>query len=246
MSGHLTDDDLVLLHYGELQDAAASAHLAACGACREHAEALRRVLEAVSRAELPERGEHYGREVWIRLRPRLRQRARVLPFLRRLGPAGAIAASLLLAFALGRLSQRGEERAAQAIPPQARQRILLVAVAEHLERSQMVLIELQNAAGNGTVDISSERRWAEDLVPANRLYRQAALRAGERGMASVLEELERVLVELAASPDDVPSPELQALRERIEAQGILFKVRVVGSQVREQGQAPPRRRATSS
>jgi hypothetical protein len=149
---------------------------------------------------------------------------------------GAIAASLLLAFVLGRASRERELKVAQPIPGQARERILLVAVGEHLERSQMVLIELQNAGGNGPVDISSERQWAHELVPANRLYRQAAARAGEAGVASVLEDLERVLLEIATSPDQLENTGLEELRQRIEAQGILFKVRVIGSQMREREQ----------
>jgi hypothetical protein len=97
----------------------------------------------------------------------------------------------------------------------------------------MVLIELMNAEGNGTVDISAEQGRAEELVVANRLYRQTASRSGETGVASVLEELERMLLEIAHSPSEVASSELEAFRQRIEARGILFKVRVIGSQVRE-------------
>jgi hypothetical protein len=246
MNDHVADDDLVLLHYAECEDEAAAAHLAACAECRARSEALARVLAAVGRADVPERGEAYGREVWARLRPRLGQRARVLGFARRLVPVGTIAASLLLAFALGRISHEREDRAIQGITQQARERILLLAVGEHLERSQVVLLELQNAAGNGTVDISSERRFALELVPANRLYREAALRAGESGVASVLDELERVLVELAASPDQLSKGAFDAIRRRVEAQGILFKVRVIGSRVREREHAAEKGRAATS
>jgi vacuolar-type H+-ATPase subunit E/Vma4 len=77
------------------------------------------------------------------------------------------------------------------------------------------------------------------LVGANRLYRQTALNAGEAGMASVLDQLERVLVEVANSPSEVSSKQLESLRKRIESQGILFKVRVVGSDVRKRAQRPP-------
>lgn len=250
MSRHLTEDDLVLLHYGELPDpAAARSHLSGCGGCRAGAQALERVLAAVGEADVPERGPDYGRAVWARVQPRLGggpASARVLPFVRRLLPLGAIAASLLLAFLLGRASHEREDRSAGPIPELARERILLVAVGEHLERSQMILVELQNAGGQGSVDISSERRWAQELVPANRLYRQAAQRAGERGVASVLDDLERVLLEVATSPDRLSSGALDAIRERIEAQGILFKVRVIGSQVREREHASEARHATSS
>jgi hypothetical protein len=238
MGAHLSEEDLILHHYGEPDGASAAGHLSVCGECRASYEALRQVLAAVSACGVPERDAGYGRAVWQRVQPRLHEpprRARVLPFVRRLAPFAALAAALLLAFSLGRATREAELRVAQPIPAPARERILLVAVGEHLERSQMVLIELQHATGNGSVDISSEREWAEQLVPANRLYRQAALRAGEPGVASVLDDLERVLVEIAASPDQLPSASLEEIRQRIEAQGILFKVRVLGSQVRERG-----------
>lgn len=239
MRAHLSEDELVLHYYGESEDAAAAdAHLGACAGCRSSYEGLQQMLAAVSASELPvpHRGSDFGHVMWQRVRPHLatsRPRARLLRFPQHLAPFGAIAASLLLAFVLGRASRERELKVAQPIPGQARERILLVAVGEHLERSQMVLIELQNTAGNGPVDISSERQWAHELVPANRLYRQAAVRAGEAGVASVLEDLERVLLEIATSPDQLDKTGLEELRQRIEAQGILFKVRVIGSQVRE-------------
>lgn len=238
MSAHLSEDELVLHHYGESEDAAAAAHLDACPECAASDECLRRTLAAVSASEVPGRPADYGQAVWRRLRPRLvdaRPRARVLSFVPRLASFGAIAASLVLAFVLGRTTGDRELRVTQPISAPARERILLVAVGEHLERSQMVLIELQNAAGNGAVDIKSERAWAEQLVPANRLYRQAALRAGEPGVASVLDDLERVLLEIATSPDQLTAASLEQIRQRIEAQGILFRVRVLGSHVRGRG-----------
>jgi hypothetical protein len=101
----------------------------------------------------------------------------------------------------------------------------------------MVLVELQNAApkkpGEKRVDISSEQRRAEDLVAENRLYRQTALKQGDRALASTLDQLERVLVDIAHSPQQVTAAQLQSIRDRIEANGILFKVRVVGNDLRD-------------
>ena len=45
---------------------------------------------------------------------------------------------------------------------EARQRILLTSVADHLDRSERVLTDIMNAPAGG--DISAEQRWAEDLV----------------------------------------------------------------------------------
>jgi hypothetical protein len=106
-------------------------------------------------------------------------------------------------------------------------------VGEHLERSQMVLVELENTGAKGPVDISSEQERAEDLINENRLYRQAAMKSGDTAVSSVLDELERVLLEIAHSPSKVDSAELAQIRQRIEADGILFKIRVVGTNLRQ-------------
>ncbi|MCL4523508.1 MAG: hypothetical protein M1453_14985 [Acidobacteria bacterium] len=243
---HLNEEQLILYHYGEeayreaAERRAASEHLAACDNCRASYAALQRVLAAVDAAPVPERAEEYGSEVWARLRPRL-EGAPGKESLRgwnwwlapqRWALAGAMAVLLIVAFFVGRVT-REEPPTSAAISPQARERILMVAVGEHLERSQMVLVELSNAPSNGKVDISSEQHMASELVGENRLYRQTAMNAGEAGVASVLDELERVLVEVANSPSEVSSKQMESLRKRIESQGILFKVRVIGSEVRE-------------
>jgi len=115
---------------------------------------------------------------------------------------------------------------------QVRERVLLVAVGDHLERSQMVLLEVVNAPA-GETDLATSQRSAGELAAANRLYRQAASRAGEPAVASVLDDLERVLVEIAHSPSPASSADMERLRQRIESKGLLLKVRVIGSHVRE-------------
>ncbi len=235
---HLSEEQLILYHYGEADDPRGlEAHLAACKECRATFQSLHAMLVAIE-LPVPERDDSYGRQLWARLAPHLatapaggwRWSEWWQP--RRWALAGAVVTLVLAAFLLGRFWPRPAE-VAQPIPPQVRERILLVAVGDHLERSEMVLIELMNTEGNGGVDISPEQARAGDLVEENRLYRLTAERAGEVGVASVLEELERVLLEIANSPSHLSSPELAQFRRRLEAKGILFKVRVIGSQVRE-------------
>ena len=118
-----------------------------------------------------------------------------------------------------------------------RERVLILAVGDHLGRSEMVLMELENAqsaqSGQHFVNISATQRRAESLLDENRLYRQTALREGDRGMASTLDELERVLLDIANSPDTVTPAQFESLRKRIEDRGILFKVRVVNQDLQE-------------
>ena len=235
---HPSSEQLILYHYGEAgAPETVRAHLESCGDCRAAHQELERLFAVVDAWEAPERSEAYGAEVWRRLRPKLGAPApspRLLPRWWLIRPrawalAGGVALLLVAAFLAGRRWAPAPPSA--AIAAQVRERILLVAVGDHLERSQMVLIELVNSAAEGPVDISSERRWSEELLPANRLYRISAARSGESGVASVLEELERTLLEIAHSPAQLSSADLERLRERIEARGILFKLRVLGSNV---------------
>ena len=87
-----------------------------------------------------------------------------------------------------------------------------MAVGEHLGRSEMVLVDLANAepldAKQKQVNISAEQRRAEDLLEENRLYRQTALEQGDTGLANILDELERVLLDVAHSPQEVTPAQL--------------------------------------
>jgi len=56
--------------------------------------------------------------------------------------------------------------------------------------------------------------------------------------ASAMDDLERVLLEISHSPSEVSNDQLDALRQEIESRGLLFKVRVLGSQVRQEESKP--------
>ena len=109
----------------------------------------------------------------------------------------------------------------------------------------MVLVELVSAGDENPVDISGERARAEQLVAANRLYRQTAVATGDTGIADLLDELERVLVDLAASPEQVSADALNEVRQRIESRSLLFKVRVVSADVRQRQKSIVQARAAN-
>ncbi len=250
-SRHPGDDDLVLLFYGE-PDAGGevAAHVESCEICQASLAALRRTLAVVDRHRIPEREAGYGGQVWARVQDRLEKGdargwfAWLTP--RRVLLAGGLAVLLIAAFVAGRFTSRTlvpelarvpvkQPAAVQnaSAPGQVRERVLLVAVGDHLERSQMVLVELMNRPADGPVDITAAQEWARDLVPTNRLIRETADQANEPVVADVLGDLERVLVEIANSPSELSGNEFEQVRRRIESQGLVFKIRVLDSQVRE-------------
>ena len=240
-SRHLTDDELVLVYFDECPDRpAAEAHLAVCESCRRGLSDLGETLGYVANHQEIEAPEGFERVMWARVERQLQDTAprgwRTWFAPRRLVLAGAAATLVMAAFVAGRWTMPTSPTPAivadgtDAAP--APERVLLGAAGEHLDRSQRVLVELLNAEPDGSLP-GAERARAADLVAASRLIRQSASDAGETALADVLGELERVLMELANGTDQETATELRQLRERIESRGILFRMRVVGSDVRE-------------
>ncbi|MEW6323465.1 MAG: hypothetical protein AB1635_20540 [Acidobacteriota bacterium] len=260
---HLTHDELVAHYYGDADPAAAprlDAHLAGCPACQAELARVRAVLALVESVPEPEPGPAYEREVWARLQDQLVTPApwwrRLLTVPARWAVAGTVAAALIGAFLAGWLARGAPDDAAPAATTAdaggdeapVRERVLLVAVGEHLDRTQMVLVEVMNADDGAAVSLASERERATDLVAANRLYRQTAAMAGDEALDSVLEELERVLLDIANGPADLTGDDLNALRARIESRGLLFRVRVLSGEIkaREQRDVMGVQRGTTS
>ncbi|HET7105958.1 MAG TPA: hypothetical protein VFI38_04045 [Candidatus Acidoferrum sp.] len=232
---HRTEEELIGYRDGETKERGAiAAHLKECAECREELTRIEAVFVALDAMPVPDPGEDYGERVWQRIAPRLdEKRARWWESLfvpERLAALGGVVALVILAFVAGRWTKPPVPVVEQADAAKVRERVLVVAVGEHLGRTEMVLMELENAPakkGHQAINISETQRRAEDLVEENRLYRQTALKEGDQAMAGTLDELERVLLDIANSPEEVTPAAFETIRKRIEDQGLLFKVRVV-------------------
>lgn len=265
---HPKEEELIAYHDGEPNERAAiDAHVTDCPECRAELERIDALLAALNALPAPDPGEDYGSQVWQQIAPRLPEKRRHWwnSFLsrrdygnwftpQRWAAVGGIAALVLAAFIAGRVTKRFEPGPAGPTPVadagNVRERVLVMAVGEHLGRSEMVLVELANAepqnAKQKRVNISGEQRRAEDLLQENRLYRQTALEQGDTALAGVLDELERVLLDVAHSPEQLTPVQLDGMRQRIEARGILFKVRVVGQELQQREQSTPSPAQTDS
>ena len=250
---HLSEQDLVLHFYAELDAPAAAGvdrHLAECAACRGNYVRLQRVMATVDTMPDPVLPEGFERVTWARLEPVLQRRSAWRSWFVFSWANVALASAVLVlvtgAFFAGRVTRAPAERPLAVTAEQIREGVLLTALGEHLDRSQMMLVDLVSADGDGMVDMSTERRRAEELVTANRLYRQTAEESGEARLTELLDELERLLVDLAASPDTLSAADMQGVRQRIEANSLLFKVRVLSSAIRERQKQHMRVRAGQS
>lgn len=242
---HMSEEQIILHYYGDADgEAEVERHLAACPACRAEFARVQQMLSQIEPLEVPEQGPEFEGKTWLNVRDRLpEKRSGWLAWLvspRRLALAGSMAVLLVAAFLAGHFWQRPQ-------PPQPiahnqtdvnPQRVVLVAVGNHLERSQMLLLEIMHNDDSGQINFSAEQQLARDLLDDNHLYRLSAQQAGDPQVARVLDELGRVLAEVANGPSEVSSGDLQQVRHTIQSEGLLFKVRVIQSEVNSKVRRP--------
>jgi hypothetical protein len=228
---HLNEEQLTMAYYGDL-DEELRRHLEQCADCQAAFEKTKGVLDSLPDYPVPERGDSYGAEVWARLLPQLPVRKARRVWLNWWTMAPAVATLAVVAFFAGMLTQRHRQPETAGIPPAARERVLLMAMSDHLDRSQILLSELVH----GSPGEVGERQRARDLLDENRLLRATAMSAGDTSHAALLDELERVLLDVANSPASLSPGELDLMRNRIEGEGLLFKVRIMSTNVRREGQ----------
>lgn len=244
---HLTHDDLVLHYYGESgQDLArVDAHLSACDECRAALVRLQRTLALVDANAEGEPARGYEATMWARLQDRLEAPAPWWHTLWRRGSArwvlaASTAAIVAVAFYSGWRAREVTAPATTAVVGSSaetapmRTRVLVIAVGDHLDRAQVVLSEVVNGEAEDADAFAAERLRATDLVATNRLVRQTASLSGDESYDLVLEELERALSDIANAPDDLTVEDWNALKARIDTQGLLFRVRVLADDLRAQ------------
>ncbi len=247
MNTHLSEDELILHYYGETARADESrveSHLASCADCQFANQQLRRVMTLVDTAAPIEAPLGFERTAWARLEPVLDDRL-VHRSAKRVGGffwfpqwalAGGVAALVLAAFVAGRFTvgePSGVTPGGSVVAENNSERVLEAAVGDHLDRTQMMLAELANADADHADVFAAEQGRAADLVAVNRLIRQSVEQSGDAAIADVLEDLERVLLEIANAPADATSNELTGLQSRITTEDLLFRVRVIASEMRQ-------------
>ena len=235
---HLTEEQIVLHCFADAPDGRMiEEHLEMCAQCRGEFQKVRALLAEIPVVAPPEPPAYLEQKIWLKVRDQTSER-RSSAWLPKWAMAAVMAVLVLSAFLAGRFWPR--HTGVNQQPQSARvnpQRLLLVAVGDHLERSQMLLVEIMSTSGKGPIDLSGEQVHARDLLDANRLYRVSAQRAGDPAVAHVLDELERVLAEIADGPSELTPNELKEIRSRIQSQDLLFKIHVIGSKVTKPGSA---------
>jgi len=239
---HLTEEELIAHAYAEDDIDTVAMHLAACAQCAKAYAALRSDLAEMRFREAPARDALYGNRVWESISALLPDyEVRKKPWLsgwwRGLTYAAVAAALVACAFIGGRLwEHRQAQTVAQNHPRQDQrtvapppQRVVVVVLSDHLDRSERLLVELKHAEADGDKMVSPLRDEARSLLPANRVCRQNAKHARDPALATALDRLDHLLVELANQPGGLNSATIARLQDEMNADGLLFEVRVLRS-----------------
>lgn len=247
---HLKEEELIEHYYGKGRSDAAEQHLQSCAECAEAYAALKSDLEEMEFAEAPMRDAAYGERVWQSIAPLLpayetRKRSWLRSGMGRgLSYAAACALLVVCAFVAGRLWEHkqtpmaAKNPAAQAQPTQqsaapVRERVVVVVLGDHLDRSERLLVELKHADAGSEEMVGPMRDEARSLLAANRICRQRAARADDPALSATLDRLDHLLAEVASEPGGLNAATLTRLQNEMNADGLLFEVRVLRTRIPE-------------
>jgi hypothetical protein len=252
---HLTEDELVALAYAEDETDAVHQHLARCAECTTAYAAVCSDLDEMEFAAVPARDELHGKRVWESIADRLPEyqapkrrwfRTGTLGSMLGRMPGGlwgglalgACAGLLVFGFVAGRLWERKQSQPPQTIasnpaqhkqPAHPQERVVVVVLSDHLDRSERLLMELKHADAGNAETVSPLRDEARTLLAANRICRKNTKRDDDPDLAAALDRLDHLLAALANQPAGLDSVGIARLQEEMNSDGLLFEVRVLRS-----------------
>lgn len=247
---HLTDEQLIEHFLAEgANRVVVETHLRICNRCEQVYEEISNAME-VRAPEPPAREPGYGRRVWqtiqAPLRPYPERSKRSYFSWPRLVLAGACLLGIAAAFFSGAIWQRLRTHPPEAAnSAQAKERVVLFILGDHLDRSECLLVQLSHAGGvEGDPDYSLQTE-ARQLLPDNRLYRQAISANHDPIMTAALDHLERVLLEVANSPDKLNSADIARIEQEMNTDSLLFQIRVLRARTWQGAKVEPSRKGAS-
>ena len=238
---HLREEELIEYFYsrGEV-GARGNRHVESCAECAEAYTALQADLEEMEFAEPPARDAGYGERIWESLAqslpayaaPRRRWlRSGFWMGLSYAAACGLLVSSAFIAGTLWEKNQTSSATAARPAPPAPKERVVLVVLGDHLDRSERLLVELKHADVDSADMVSPLREEAKSLLAANRVCLKSATQGDDPELKTALGDLNRLLDELAKQPEGLNSAAIARLQSEMNSDGLLFEVRVLRSRI---------------
>ena len=101
--------------------------------------------------------------------------------------------------------------------------------AMHLQKSELLLRAFRNVRASKAgrpVDVAYEQKLAQQLIVRNMMLKREADAAGDIQVASLLENLEPILLDIANLPKRVGTDDVRVINERVERKNIVALLQV--------------------
>lgn len=113
------------------------------------------------------------------------------------------------------------------------QRVLISNVSSHMEISGRLLTMVSNGNGDLSQQIDSRRQIIEELVVLNRMYRRIVEQSGDQQLATLLQQMESILIELNHTQVSAEYSDLQNIKERIEQSDLIYQLKVTNKKLNQ-------------
>ena len=161
---------------------------------------------------------------------------------RGLSYAAACALLVACAFVGGRLWERRQAHMTavehpQPAPQQAAhppQRVVVVVLSDHLDRSERLLVELKHADAGSAEMVSPLRDEARSLLAANRICQKSAKKDRRSGARNRAGSAGSSAGGAGQPAGGLNSATITRLQDEMNADGLLFEVRVLRSRIPDQ------------
>ena len=215
----------------------AQRHLDGCAECAAKSAKLADEMKWMDGLEYDELSLAYGESVWNRVAERLPALAmekaprRRMPWGLMLGWAAASAVLIIGAFEIGRMWEHRLPAQNAAVKPTApvERQVVVVVLGDHLDRTERLLVELKHADGEDPDVVKPMRDEAQALLAANHVFLEDADKSGDAALTQALDHLGHLLSDVANAPEGLNAASIARLQKEMQAEGLLFKVRVLRS-----------------
>lgn len=143
-------------------------------------------------------------------------------------------------FYLGRLTAPVEsptlaqQEQAYYLDQQASRRILLSQVSTHMQTGQRLLTRVSNGEPGLADEFEARQQMVDDLVAFNRMYRRVAEQSNDAMLASVLTQMESLLIELRHTGGQTGEEPFKQIQQRLIETDLLFKLRVTDAKISQE------------
>lgn len=225
---HPSEEELVNFFYDAAKDPVIAAHLEGCPRCAKAYQGLAGFLEELPDVPIPEPMPGWTDTVWKGVEPRLTSSFELSSIMGTWRRGLAVAATLVVvvggAFLAGLFwdSESGDVVARSA----PEQRMLALVLEDHLSRSQVWLVEVAHFDDPSGESLGTLQGDARLLLSLNRIYRRAARESGAEGAEQVLDSLERVFLQIANVPPELPEADFRLLVARLDTRDLLVRLQI--------------------